>query len=74
MAKTTHPARIACDERIARHERFKTIATIASEVLHVETLEVRNSDGLDFHDCGVASIQDALEQAYEAGRLAGGAQ
>jgi len=32
-----------------------------------ETLETRNSDSLDFHDCTVWSIKKALEQAYELG-------
>ena len=33
----------------------------------VETLEVRNSDSLDFHDVHVGSIKDALEHAFFAG-------
>ena len=33
----------------------------------VETLEVRNSDSLDFHDVYVGSIKDALEHAFFAG-------
>ena len=33
----------------------------------VETLEVRNSDSLDFHDVYVGSIKDALENAFLAG-------
>jgi hypothetical protein len=33
-------------------------------------LECRNSDSLDFHDCGVISIKDALSEAYNAGVLA----
>ena len=38
---------------------------------NIETLETRNSDGLDFHDVAVWAIRDALEAAYEAGRVAG---
>ena len=38
----------------------------------VETLEVRNSDSLDFHDVYVGSIRDALEHAFTAGMVAGG--
>lgn len=37
----------------------------------IETLETRNSDGLDFHDVAVWAIRAALEAAYEAGRIAG---
>lgn len=38
---------------------------------NIETLETRNSDGLDFHDVAVWAIRAALEAAYEAGRVAG---
>jgi len=38
---------------------------------NIETLETRNSDGLDFHDVAVWAIRSALEAAYEAGRIAG---
>ena len=40
---------------------------IAKKHLRIETLEVRNSDRLDFHDCSVQSIKDALNAAYEEG-------
>ena len=33
----------------------------------VETLEVRNSDSLDFHEVYVESIRDALKDAFIAG-------
>jgi hypothetical protein len=36
----------------------------------LETLETRNSDGLDFHDVAVWAIRDALEAAYAAGKAA----
>jgi hypothetical protein len=48
--------------------RDKTLAEIAARHLNLETLETRNSDGLDFHDMAVWSIKAALEAAYEAGR------
>jgi hypothetical protein len=48
--------------------RDAAVARIAREVLHIETLEVRNRDRHDFHDLGVGSIREALEAAYEAGR------
>ena len=34
----------------------------------VETLEVRNSDSMDFHDVYVESIRDALCDAFIAGK------
>jgi hypothetical protein len=37
---------------------------------NIETLETRNSDGLDFHDVAVWAIRDALEAAFAAGRAA----
>jgi len=49
-------------------QRDRTLAEIASRHLHLETLETRNSDSLDFHDMAVWSIKAALEAAYEAGR------
>ena len=36
----------------------------------LETLETRNSDGLDFHDVAVWAIRDALQAAYAAGQTA----
>jgi hypothetical protein len=41
---------------------------IAREHLGVETLEIRRSDRLDFHEVGVWQIEAALRAAYEAGR------
>ena len=38
---------------------------------NIETLETRNSDGLDFHDVAVWAIRAALADAFEAGRIAG---
>lgn len=48
----------------------ETFTRIARKHLHIETLETRNSDGLDFHDVGVAGVQQALEAAYRAGQMA----
>lgn len=47
------------------------LAAIAKATLHIDTLETRNSDGLDFHDVAVWSVKDALEAAYSAGLSAG---
>ncbi len=44
---------------------------IAREHLRIDTLESRHSDRLDFHDCGVAGLRDALAAAYAAGRRHG---
>ncbi len=43
---------------------------VARKHFLIETLETRNSDGLDFHDVAVWAIHAALEEAYEAGRSA----
>jgi hypothetical protein len=45
----------------------RILREIALRHLRIETLEVRNRDALDFHDCSVESIRAALEAAYEAG-------
>ena len=43
---------------------------IATRHFRLETLETRNSDGLDFHDVAVWSIRAALEAAFTAGQAA----
>jgi hypothetical protein len=43
---------------------------IATKHFHLETLETRNSDRLDFHDVSVWSIRAALEAAFAAGQAA----
>ena len=43
---------------------------IAAKHFHIETLETRNSDGLDFYDVAVWSIRAALEAAFAAGQAA----
>lgn len=44
---------------------------IAVRVLRVPTLDVRQSDGADFHDLSVWSVRQALLEAYEKGRTDG---
>lgn len=44
---------------------------IAKEILHIETLETRNSDRLDFPDMAVWSVKEALLAAYLAGMAKG---
>jgi len=51
--------------------RFHQIEEIARKYLHLETLQVRNSDSLDFSDQAVWNIRDALVAAFEAGLQAG---
>ena len=48
-------------------EMNKTLEDIANRELGVETLAVRNSDRLDFHDVAVWSLHAALKAAFEAG-------
>ena len=49
-------------------QKDQILAQIAKDELHLETLETRKSDSLDFHDCAVWCIKAALEAAYEAGK------
>ena len=51
--------------------RDREILEIARGKLGLETLDVRNSESLDFHALGVGSIADALKAAFEAGKEAG---
>jgi hypothetical protein len=46
------------------------LAAIAKTTLHIDTLETRKSDSLDFHDVAVWSVKVALEAAYRAGLAA----
>lgn len=45
-----------------------SLTQIARRHLGIETLEVRNSDRLDFHEVGVAGVSQALDAAYIAGQ------
>jgi hypothetical protein len=49
----------------------KIFTTIAKTHLRIDTLEIRRSDSLDFHDVSVWGISAALEAAYKAGFEAG---
>jgi hypothetical protein len=57
---------------IKRKHAYKdaTVNEIAQRILHIDTLQTRKSDSLDFHDCAVWNIKEALEAAFEAGRKA----
>ena len=52
----------------ARQTREEEIGSIARRILGLETLDTRNSDGLDFHELAVWTIREALDAAFEAGR------
>ena len=61
--------------RQTEHQRFSAPSRQAASppsVQHfcLETLETRNSDGLDFHNIAVWSIRAALEAAFAAGQAA----
>ena len=47
---------------------YNTITNIAKKVLGLETLKIQNSDRLDFTDCAVWKIEQALTEAYIAGQ------
>jgi hypothetical protein len=55
-------------------QRDALILGIARRQFHIETLETRNRDRLDFHDVAVWALRTALEEAFEAGRRAGHAE
>lgn len=48
-------------------DRDALLTQIAQKHCHVETLETRKSDSLDFHDVSVWGLKDALEAAFKAG-------
>jgi len=50
--------------------RDEALANIAATILDLETLDIRKSDSLDFHELAVWEIKAALEAAYAAGREA----
>lgn len=46
----------------------KKFEAIAEKHLHIDTLESRNIDSLDFHEVSVWGVKRALEAAYELGK------
>jgi len=48
--------------------RNQTLEQLARDLLHIDTLETRNSDSLDFHEVAVWQVRKALEAAYRAGQ------
>ncbi|GAA0306376.1 DUF6900 domain-containing protein [Rhodovulum strictum] len=55
-------------------QRDAQLLEIAQRQFHLETLETRNWDRLDFHDVAVWAIRAALEEAFEAGCRTGPAE
>ena len=51
-------------------QRDALLLDIAQRQFHIETLEARNRDRLDFHDVAVWALRAALEEAFDAGRRA----
>lgn len=53
-------------------KQFEALITaIAHEHLGIATLKTRYSDRLDFHDCAVWCIRNALIAAFDAGVVHG---
>ena len=51
--------------------RATTIARIARDQLMLDALEIRGVDLLDFHQCFVGAIRQALEDAWDTGLRTG---
>jgi len=54
--------------RREQERRQQTLEQIAARHLEIETLAIRRSDSLDFHEVAVWGVKAALEEAYKAGR------
>jgi hypothetical protein len=50
-------------------ELIVVLEKIAKNQLRIDTLKTRNSDRLDFYNCSVAGIKDALKEAYVSGMI-----
>lgn len=50
--------------------RLADAAEAIRKRLHLETLDTRGLDRLDFHDISVASLRDAIQIAFDAGYAA----
>ena len=47
---------------------YKKLENIAAKELGIESLKTQMSDGLDFHEVAVWSLEEALKAAYELGK------
>lgn len=62
-------AKIVARERALN--RDAVLGDVALRALRVDTLETRKTDDLDFHECAVWELRNALTAAFEHGRTAG---
>ncbi|MDD4204358.1 MAG: hypothetical protein PHF62_04480 [Acholeplasmataceae bacterium] len=56
-------------EKIISKNLHDKLTKIANDCLFIETLETRNRDHLDFHEVSVWGLLDALNKAYELGKV-----
>ena len=56
-------------EKIISKNLHDKLTKIANDSLLIETLETRNRDHLDFHEVSVLGLLDALNKAYELGKV-----
>lgn len=71
LERATRQAEKRHDEITSSAIALETIQRIAREELHLETLDERKMDSLDFKEQAVWSIRKALLDAYAAGHEAG---
>lgn len=48
-------------------EAAARLASIAKDIMHLETLNIRSRDSLDFREQAVWAVREALRRAYVAG-------
>jgi hypothetical protein len=63
-----YAAEYGCDGAIKPTPTADVIAQIAKSYLGIKTLEIQNSDSLDFHSLSVWNLKAALEAAWKAGK------
>lgn len=68
MSARPRPARSSNPWDCLSEDQRAAMAAIALQVMHVSTLETRNSDRLDFPEVAVWNIREALARAFLAGR------
>ncbi|HYD02467.1 MAG TPA: hypothetical protein VEB22_14665 [Phycisphaerales bacterium] len=70
MATRKTSTRNAAQLERAKAQSLKETEEAVRKYLDLETLETRNSDGLDFHDMPVWQIREVARLAFEAGYAA----
>ena len=53
---------------MTKTQRLAELTKIAEKHIGIETLEPRNRDSLDFHECSVWGIRAALDAAFLLGQ------